>query len=219
MRLSKTYQAILGEFIGTFLLLFVGCGAILIQEETAFKIGDFGIGLAFGGIVALAILFLNRLSFVHLNPIVTLVAFLQGKMNKKELRHYLISQGFGAMAAVLVLGILFPHSANLGSTLPKSGLVTTFILEFFLTFVLVGVILFTAHKSIITQAFFIGTTIFLEAFLFGPFTGASMNPIRSFAPMLMSHNMIYFPIYLVSCMAGGLFAFRLLTVKQSLKST
>src|SRR5690606_20688534 len=96
----------LAEFIGTFALVLVGTGAIVLNDETG-NIGHFGISLAFGLIVFLMILSLGKISGAHINPAVTIGLFLEGSFPKRKVIGFVLSQVCGGILASYSLKYVF----------------------------------------------------------------------------------------------------------------
>jgi aquaporin NIP len=200
-----TMKKYLAEVIGTFLLVFCGTGAIIVNQETHGVIGHAGIAMTFGLVVMALIYALGNISGAHFNPAVSLAFVLAGTFPGRELPGYIGSQLVGAILASLVLHGLFPGNAGLGATLPAGTWPQSFILEAILSFFLMLVILNVAHESK-EQGLFaglaIGSVILLEAMFAGPICGASMNPVRSLAPALVSGHLELLWIYLAAPVIG-----------------
>ena len=197
------------EFLGTFALLFCGTGAIIINEQTNGTITHVGVAMTFGLIVMAMIYSLGNISGAHLNPAVTIAFTLAKKFPLKEVIPYAISQMFGALTASFTLKYLFPSSQTLGATLPSGTVAQSFILELILTFILMLVIMNVATGSKEKGLFAgiaIGATVMLEAMFAGPICGASMNPVRSFAPAVASGQLQHFWIYLIAPVLGAALA-------------
>lgn len=195
----------LAEFIGTFGLVFCGTGAIIINQETGGAISHVGIAMTFGLIVMSMIYTFGEISGAHLNPAVTIGFALSGRFEKKEVTPYVFSQIIGALFASLILKLLFPLNANLGATLPAGTQLQSLILEVILTYLLMLVILNVSQGSKETGLFAgiaIGGTVLLEAMFAGPICGASMNPVRSLAPALVSGNVSGLWIYMIAPVIG-----------------
>jgi aquaporin NIP len=199
----------LAEIIGTFALVFCGTGAIIINQESGGAITHVGIAITFGLIVAAMIYAVGDISGAHLNPAVTIAFWVAKEFPAKEILPYIVSQAAGAFIASLTLHYLFPANALLGSTLPSGLPMQSFILEFILTFLLMFVILHVAKGSK-EQGMFaglaIGFVVLLEAMFAGPICGASMNPIRSLAPAVVSGHLENLWIYLTAPMLGAILA-------------
>ena len=120
-----------------------------------------------------------------------------------------VSQCSGAVAASLLLRLLFPSNAALGATVPAGSQAQSFVLEMILTALLMFVILNVstgAKEKGITAGIAVGAVIGLEALFAGPICGASMNPARSFGPALVSGHASALWIYLVAPITGALVA-------------
>ena len=197
------------EAIGTFALLFCGTGAIVINQETGGAVTHVGIAITFGFIVMAMIYTLGSISGAHLNPAVTIAFTLAGRFSRKEVLPYIISQLIGAVLASGTLKLLFRANETLGATLPAGTEVQSLVLEFLLTFFLMLVIINVATGSK-EQGMFaglaIGSTVLLEAMFAGPICGASMNPIRSIAPAIVSGHLQHLWIYIVAPVSGAAFA-------------
>jgi len=194
------------EFIGTFALVFCGTGAIVIDQETHGAVTHAGIAITFGLIVMCMIYALGNISGAHMNPAVSIAFTVAKKFPLRQLPPYIISQLAGAVAASLVLKLLFPANESLGATLPAGSAMQSFILEFLLTFFLMLVIINVATGSK-EQGMFaglaIGAVVLLEAMFAGPICGASMNPARSFAPAVVSGHLENLWVYLVATPVGA----------------
>ena len=199
----------LAEFIGTFILIFCGTGAAVIDEVTHGAVGHAGISVVFGLIVSAMIYSLGDISGSHINPAVT-IAFAVNRIFKwSQVMPYILAQVAGAFAATVLLHFLFPTSHTLGATLPANGAGQSFVLELILSCILMLVILQVAtgskEKGLFAGAA-IGAVVLLEAMFAGPISGASMNPARSLAPAVISGHTTDLWVYLTAPFAGMLFA-------------
>ena len=198
----------LSEFIGTFSMIFCGCGAMVINDFTGGSITHPGVAITWGLIVMSMIYAFGDGSGAHFNPAVTLGFAVAKKFKWIEVPKYVIAQLFGALTASYVLLFLFPES-DLGATIPTIEPLKVFIIELLLSFFLMLVIInvSTGSKEIGPVAgIAIGSVVLLEAMFAGPLTKASMNPIRSLAPALASGNFSHLWIYLTAPFAGMLLA-------------
>ena len=199
----------IAEILGTFAMVFAGCGAIVIDGLYGGQIGHAGISLTFGLVVMAVIYSVGNISGAHINPAVTLGFWFSGRMEKSLVTGYLVSQFAGAILAATTLWMLFPAHETLGATLPASEIWRVFLLEVLLSFFLMFVILnvSTGHKETgIMAGVAIGGTVALEAMFAGPVSGASMNPARSLGPALLSGNLGSVWIYLTAPVLGMLLA-------------
>ena len=195
------------EFIGTFCLIFAGTGAIVINQASGGAVSHVGIALTFGLIVLTMIYTLGEISGAHFNPAVTLGFWAARRLDKRWVLPYITAQCAGALAASLVLRVLFPLDVSLGRTLPAGLASQSWVLELILTAILMFVILGVstgAREKGITAGLVIGAVIGLEALFAGPISGASMNPARSLAPALVSLHLSSLWIYLTAPVFGAL---------------
>lgn len=96
-----------GEFLGTFLLVFFGCGSVASAVLTGAQVGIFQVAIVWGIGIALAIYLTSALSGAHLNPAVTIALAYWKKKNWSDVPLYLTSQMIGAFCAAAVLYLIF----------------------------------------------------------------------------------------------------------------
>ena len=208
------------ELIGTFILVFCGTGAIIINHISAGAITHVGIAITFGLVVLGMIYSLGDISGAHLNPAVTLAFSVSGRFPFKNVGGYVLFQIIGALLASLTLYLLFPTETNLGATLPAGSNLQSFVLEAILTFILMFVILKVssgAKEKGITAGIAIASVVGLEALFAGPISGASMNPARSLGPAVISGHADHLWIYILAPVAGAVSAvpvFKFLTATK-----
>lgn len=205
------YKKYLAEFIGTFFLVFVGNGAIIINALSNNSIGHIGVALAFGFIIFIMIFSCGDISGAHFNPSVTIAFYISGSLKIKDVVPYITSQLLGAMTASIILNMLFGKSSNLAITLPvleisKEAVPISLVMEVVFTCLLVFVIMSARnHPKIETgvAGLVIGLTVFLGALVAGPISGGSFNPVRSLAPSIVSSDYRYIWIYILAPMIGA----------------
>jgi len=196
------------ELIGTFILVFAGTGAIVVDKATG-SVTHPGIALTFGLIVLALVYALGDISGAHFNPAVTLGFAAARRFPLREVGPYLAVQFLGAFAASALIAILFPESSTLGETLPRGSVGQSFVLEVVLTWILMLVILCVSSGSKekgVLAGVAVGSVIALEAMFAGPICGASMNPARSLAPGIASGHFETVWIYLAAPTLGALLA-------------
>lgn len=192
------------EFLGTFIIVFLGTGAIIVNQQWAEILGQTGISFAFGTGVFLAVYFFPSAQF---NPAVSCALMFSKKMEKTEGIKNIVFQLLGAVTASGILKIIFPENASLGATLPSRSSSQSFILEIFLTFVLMyGALFISSKENKLLLAAVLGSIVFLEAYFGGPISGASMNPARSIAPAVISKNIGALWIYIFAPIIGAILA-------------
>lgn len=203
------WAAYTAEGLGTFGLVFAGCGAIIIDTLSHGTITHVGVGLVFGLIITVMIYTFGHISGAHFNPAVTLAFVLTRHFPVRRLVGYWIAQLLGAALAAGCLWFLFGDVAHLGTTLPagSGGAWQSFGLESLLTFFLMIVIMAMATDTRAVgqaAALAIGATVGLEALFAGPISGASMNPARSLGPALVSWTWTAQWVYLLGPMIGAI---------------
>jgi len=210
--MSSLKARLTAEFIGTYILVFAGTGAIVVEMLTG-ALGHVGIALTFGLVVTALIYAFGHISGAHFNPAVSIAFVVMGEFEKKELLLYIIAQLLGAILASATLYLLFiveikemVDIAYLGATLPRGSWWQSFVFEFILTFILMLVISSSAVHSKAVKSFAgiaIGFTVGLEAMFAGPICGASMNPARSIGPALVSGHFEHLWLYVVATILGA----------------
>jgi MIP family channel proteins len=203
------------EGIGTFALVFAGCGAIVADATHRGALGAVGISLVFGLIIMVMIYAGGHLSGAHYNPGVTIAFALGRHFPVREALAYVAAQLTGAvLGALLLLSAWSDKPANLGATVPSVGVGTALLYEVVLTAFLMFVITAVATDTRAVgaaAAIAIGGTVGLDALFGGAITGASMNPARSLGPALVSGTWTDFWVYVAGPVAGaavGVFAYK-----------
>tara|TARA_B110000914_G_C15438396_1_gene434878 strand:- start:446 stop:1111 length:666 start_codon:yes stop_codon:yes gene_type:complete len=205
--MMKKYWA---ELFGTYILVFVGTGAIMINEITGGEVSHLGVGLSFGLVVMAMIYAIGDISGAHINPAVTLAFSVAKRFPKNQILPYISFQLVGAILASASLYFMFPEANTMGETLPlKGNWLQSFMLELVLTFILMFVVLNVstgAKEKGVTAALAIGGVVAFEATFAGPISGASMNPARSIAPALLSGDLTHLWLYVVATTLGAVLA-------------
>ena len=202
-------KRLFAEFLGTFILVFAGTGAIVTDHATGSTLGHVGVSLVFGLVVLAMIHTFGDVSGAHLNPAVTVGFAVAGRFSWKDVPGYATAQLAGAFTASLMVKLLLSNEASLGATLPAGSVIQSFILEVILTAILMLVILSVSTGSKekgITAGIAIGAVIALEALFAGPISGASMNPARSLAPAIISGNFQNLWLYPLATILGSIIA-------------
>jgi MIP family channel proteins len=195
------------EGLGTFALVFAGCGAVVTDFERHGALGVVGVGLVFFLVLLAAIASLGHVSGAHFNPGVSLSFFLTRHLPARDLGAYWVAQLLGAIAAALLLLVVWPgHPADLGATVPSIEAGRALILESVLTALLMLVIMSVATDTRAVgapAALAIAAAVGLAAIAFGPLTGASLNTARSLGPALASGQWHDFWIYVAGPFIGA----------------
>jgi aquaporin Z len=212
---KSNWQQAIAEFWGTFALVFIGAGAVVVSGSGT---GPLGVAVAHGLVLAIMVTSLGHISGGHFNPAVTVGAWVAGKIESSRAVFYVVVQLAGAAAGAGVLRLAIPRRiwepSSLGATLVNSqaGFTTgrAVLLEAVLTFFLVFTVFATAiddrgaFKSI--AGFAIGLVLTMDILVGGPLTGASMNPARTFGPALMAAKWTDFWVYVAGPLTGGIIA-------------
>ena len=191
----KKYVA---EFVGTFTLVFLGCGAAVVAGK---QVGVLGIAFAFGFALLGMAYGIGPISGCHINPAVSLGVFTAGRMTPADLVGYIIGQFLGAVVAagvltIVVTGQLVGYSLatdGLGQNgwgagyQGEYGLGAAITFEFVATLLFVIVILGSTQSAAPTQiaGLAIGITLVAIHIVGIRITGTSVNPARSLGPALM----------------------------------
>ena len=203
----KKYWA---ELFGTYILVFVGAGAVVIDSVTGGGVSHLGIGLTFGLVVMAMIYAIGDVSGAHINPAVTIAFAVAKRFPKNEIFPYVSFQILGAILASATLYFMFPEAETMGQTLPlNDNWLQSFVLELILTFILMFVVLNVstgAKEKGITAALAIGGVVAFEATFAGPICGASMNPARSIGPAIFSGDLTHLWLYVVATTLGAILA-------------
>ena len=202
-------RRLLAEGIGTFSLVLVGTGAIVVDSVSGGAIGPIGIAMCFGLVVLAMIQTFGEVSGAHLNPAVTIGFVAARRFPMASAGPYIAAQCSGALLASGLLRLLFPGHATLGATLPSGTALQSLVLEIAMTWLLMLVILSVSAGSKergLMAGIAIGAVVGFEALFGGPVSGASMNPARSIGPALVSGRIEHLWIYLVAPIVGALLA-------------
>jgi aquaporin NIP len=175
------------EALGTFMLVAIGPGAIMIAARTH-AFGHEGVSLAFGLAVMLAVASLGHLSGAHINPAVTLGFWSIRRFPTRDVAPYVFAQCAGAVSASAILGWLVGPVGNFGATVPSLPIAQSFVVEMGFTAILGFVIMGVATDERTPPAvapFAIGGTVYAGALVTGPLTGGSFNPARTLGPAVV----------------------------------
>ena len=201
-------RSLVAEAIGTFALVFAGCGAIMVDARTH-ALGHVGVAMSFGLVITVMIYAVGHISGAHLNPAVTLAFASSRDFPIASVPGYWASQLAGAIAAALVLRGSLGDVAHIGATLPSGSDGQGFLWEAVLTFFLMFVIMAVATDTRAVgeaAAIAIGATVGLDAMFGGPVTGASMNPARSLGPAVAGGDYASIWVYVAAPLLGALAA-------------
>lgn len=213
-------RASLAELVGTFVLVFIGSGAVVVAPL-------FGVvvpALAHGLILVALIYTYGHISGAQVNPAVSVGLLVGGKQDAGQTIRFLIAQFLGGILAAWALSVIVPyndaefmagflgeHGFNFGQTtgaLTASHPGAALLLEGILTFLLVSAVYQAAvyGKAGNLAGVTIGLTLACSIFAGGALTGASLNPARTFGPALIAGDLSYIPAYFIGIFGGGIVA-------------
>jgi MIP family channel proteins len=193
------------EVIGTFALVFAGCGAIMVNTKTG-QLGHVGVAISFGLVIMFGIYAVGHISGAHFNPAVTFAFALTRHFPWRRAGLYWCAQLTGALVAAAVLRGSLGNIADVGATLPSGSQAQSFrwesVMSLFLMFVILAVATDTRAVGE-AAALAVGGTVLLDAMFGGPISGASMNPARSIGPAFVSGNLHALWLYIVAPIVGA----------------
>lgn len=204
------------EFVGTLALIFVGVGSILSDRMTGGGVSLVGIALAHGLTIAVMASAFGHISGGHLNPAVTLGAWIARKISPGDALAYGISQLAGGAAGAALLTLVFDpatrQAASLGTPGLGAGITVTqgLAFEIVATFFLVLVVCATAIDPrgafSVVSGIPIGFVVAFDVLAGGAVSGAAMNPARAFGPAVVGGIWANHWIYWVGPLVGGAIA-------------
>lgn len=204
MRDLRLGPALLAEGIGTFVLVFAGCG--VVANGSSYLGSAAVVAATFGLAVMTMIYALGHVSGAHFNPAVTVAFAVSGHLPWVRVVPYWVAQITGALIAAAFLRVSLGEGVALGVTQPAGSVSQTFVWEFVLTAILMFVITSVATDARAVgqaAAIAIGATVTLCALVGGPISSASMNPARSAGPAIVAGDIGNLWIYLVAPILGA----------------
>ena len=222
---TNLLQRLGAEALGTAFLVFIGVGSVpatlIVNGDAPFTMADLGmISLAFGTIVVATVYALGHIGGNHINPAVTLGLAATGKFPWSQVPAYIGAQVVGAIVgAAAIIGVLGMTASDVGLGVATYNedtvsMARAFTAEFVGTFILVFTIFGVIHRK--AAAGFAGVAIGLVVFAaiipVAPTTGASINPARTFGPMLVQQiaggevKWGQLPVYLAAELLAGVVA-------------
>jgi MIP family channel proteins len=195
------------EFVGTFALVFIGAGAVVVDSANSNALGLVGIALANAVVLSVMVTATMRISGGHLNPAVTFGLWLANKIEAKDAGLYVATQLLAAVAGALLVKLLLPAVAGdvTGYGTPRIAgdvsFVQAIVIEAVLTFFLVSAVSSEAPSGI--GGFGIGLVFLFDILVGGPLTGAAMNPARAFGPAVVAMEWVAQSVYWIGPLLGG----------------
>ena len=189
-KLTSSQKRFVAEVIGTFIVVVLATGSVVVDAKFGGKLGLPFIAFApFVG-VAVGVYLFGKISMAHFNPAVTLGFLITGHITKLQLLQYLTAQITGALIASVFVMYVIGTEASLGTNAPDYSypLPLVFGIEVLATAMLMAVIYLVVYTRSLWRlgGLAIGATVGLDIFFLAFISGASMNPARSLAPALLS---------------------------------
>jgi len=217
------WRALVAEFVATMMFVFMGTGLIVSYNQDKTQGHDLGAGLvsiAFGFGISLSTMIYTvaNISGGHLNPAVTVGLLVIRQIELFKAIGYIICQlGGGIVGAGLMYGVMpdnITEQVHMGATSIADGVTPGegCAIEICLTFILVFTVCATAELSGDLKhmgrfaPLAIGFSVLVDHMIGVPFTGASMNPARSFGPAVVAGYWKNHWVYWVGPMVGGIIA-------------
>ena len=211
-------EQLIAEVVGTFALVFIGAGSVVILAPTLGTASIVAIALAHGLVLAVMVSNLGHISGAHFNPAVTVGAWVAGRIESVRAIAYIAAQLAGATLAAGLLRLSLPEriwgetSLGLPQVAHRAGITSgkAILIEAVLTFFLVFTVFAAAiddrgvFKSIAGLS--IGLVLLVDILMGGLLTGASMNPARTFGPAAVSGKWTDFWVYVVGPLTGAILA-------------
>ncbi|KAF9619160.1 hypothetical protein IFM89_005174 [Coptis chinensis] len=213
----KFTQKIIAEVLGTYFVIFCGCGSVAVNKIYGGTITFPGICVVWGLIVMVMVYSVGHISGAHFNPAVTITMAIFRQFKFKDVIPYILAQLLGSTLASGTLCLIFDvEMKHYFGTIPVGPNLRSFVLEIIITFLLMFVVsgVATDNRAIGELAgIAVGMTILLAVLVAGPISGASMNPARSLGPAIVMHQYkgiwVYITGPIIGAVLGG-FAYSLI---------
>lgn len=210
----------LAELIGTFILVFTGCAvavAAILQRSTAGPAfyDSLAVALAFGIALVVVVAAIGHVSGAHVNPAVTLALAVTNKFPWGLVPVYIGAQLLGAILGAIAVWISYGDAArevaSVAATFPVDGVgdLRAFLVEIFVTFILVFVVLSVATDDRAPAGvapLAVGFALACGVLIAGPVTGGSLNPARTLGPMIVAGQFNALWVYILAPVIGGVLA-------------
>jgi aquaporin Z len=209
-KLSGNKKKFFAELIGTFFVVVCATGSVVINAQYGGTVGLWFEAFApFAAVSAMVFLF-AKTSMAHFNPAVTIAFLITKHMPARLLLVYLGAEFIGAFLASVFVKYVIGNDANLGANTPNYSFPIPLIVgvEILVTAILMAMILVVVHTKGLKGfgSIAIGSMIFFDIFIFSFISGASMNPIRSLAPAILSGSVGDLWLYWTAPFAGSAIA-------------
>ncbi len=189
-KLSSNQKKFVAEIVGTFVIVVLATGSVVLDAKSQGSLGLQFVAFApFVG-VSLMVYAFGKISMAHFNPAVTIGFLITKHMPRNLLPLYVIAQIVGSLLGSLFVKHVIGTEANLGTNAPNHSFSMPLIfgVEVLATALLMGVIMVVVHTKGLRGfgGIVIGCIVGLDIFFLSFISGASMNPVRSLAPAILS---------------------------------
>ena len=206
-KLSLIQKKFFAEFIGTFVVVVLATGSVVLDAKYEGTFGLWFVALCPAVAVALMVYAFGRISMAHFNPAVTIGFLITHHLPRTLLPLYIFAEISGAFLGSLFVKYLIGTQANLGANAPDYTFPVPLIfgIEALATAFLMGVILIVVHTGGLRgfSGIAIGGMVGLDIFFLSFISGASMNPARSVAPAILSGYVNDLWLYLTATFVGS----------------
>ncbi|KAL5541646.1 hypothetical protein UlMin_009356 [Ulmus minor] len=204
-------RAVVGEMVGTFILMFCVCGIIASTEKSKGEVGLLEYAATAGLTVIVVIFSIASISGAHVNPAVTLAFAIFGHFPWSKVPLYIFAQTMGSILATYAGKLIYNIRADLMVTRPLQGCVSAFWVELIATFIIMFLVAsLTYHAQAVgnLSGLVVGIAIGLAVLISGPVSGGSMNPARSVGAAIVAWDFrdiwIYITAPIIGAVAGAL---------------
>ena len=211
--MNRDIKAYVAEFIGTFTLVFLGCGAVWAASQPGYTAGPIVPAFAHGLAIVFAAYALGHFSGAHLNPSVTIAVAIAGAISWVKAAIYIVVQIVAAIVAAAVLNFILGGNAaaQFGAfsfDASKHNSMGIFFLEMIMAFLLSTVVLQAAvrGKAGNLAGLAIGLTLVGLILGGGAISGASVNPARTLGPAIVAGNLNQVVFYVAGTVIGAALA-------------
>lgn len=207
--MSTTRKKFFAEIIGTFVLVVVSAGPVVLDAKYPGWFGIWFTALCHAVGIGWAIRAFSKISMAHFNPAITIGFLITRHMPRNLLWVYLVAELIGAFLASFFVKYLIGAQANVGSNAPNYAypIPLIFGVEVIATMFIMGITLFVVHEKGRHGPgpgwIAVGIVIGLDVFFFSSISGASMNPARSLAPAVLSGHLDSLWLYLTAPFIGS----------------
>lgn len=205
------------EALGTFGLIFFGCGSVVVSSLPGAGYGLLGVALVHAVVLSVMITATMAISGGHLNPAITIGLLSVKRIDARTAGVYVLAQLVGAALGALTLRLVFPSGIVRVGTLGTPVLANAMtmmdgiLLEAVLTFFLVSAVFGTVVSSDAPKVggFGVGLVLLFDILIGGTMTGSAANPARAFGPALISGTWYAQPVWWIGPILGGILAAQL----------